>query len=176
MPKMPTSKIDGPGTKRARGYTEAQLKNAKGSKAAAKARAIGIATKAMNATEPKPKGRGYTQAQLNAAERKKAGLRYGNSPIAIAKKAIENKGGKSSSVTGRQQNPANANAIAKAAIKKRNMKNIARAAVVKAGATKRAQYVVPKGYEAIAKAAIDRARKKKATQNNPNSGRSGSSY
>jgi len=154
MPKMPTTKMDGPGTKRTRGYTEAQLKNAKGRKAAAKTRAIGTATKAMNATEPKPKGRGYTQAQLNAAQVRKANLRYANSPIAIAKKAIENKGGKSSSVTGRQQNPANANAIAKAAIKKRNMKNIARKAVGAAGGNK---YVVPKGYEGIAKAAIKKA-------------------
>jgi len=120
----------------------------------------------MKAPKEKSKGRGYTQAQLNAAKNKKeikaANLRYANSPSAIAKKAIFNKD--RSKPTGMQQNPGNANAIAKAAIKDRKMKNIARAAVVKAGATKRAQYVVPKNYEAIAKAAIAKAKNAKGAK------------
>lgn len=108
----------------------------------------------MPRATPEPnKGRGYTQKQLNAAKQKKeikaANLRYAKSPNQIARKAISNKSGIPTGKLTHQVG--NANAIAKAAIKDRKYKNIARKAVGNAGGNK---YVVPKGYEAIAKAAI----------------------
>ena len=106
--------------------------------------------------------RGYTNADITrAARNKKTGSNPGLKLNSVGTKNVFGMGNKGQ------------NAVAKAAIQDRKMKNIARAAVAKSGGNK---YVVPKGYEAIAKAAVAKARRLKATQNNSNSGRSGSSY
>jgi len=106
--------------------------------------------------------RGYTNADIT---RKARNMKTGSNPglklNSVGNKNVFGMGNKGQ------------NAVAKSAIADRKMKNIARAAVAKSGGNK---YVVPKGYEAIAKAAVAKARKLKATQKNPNSGRSGSSY